>query len=49
MSEAVAAYAVAIAAATRVSPQLEVGASPRGSLALMKLARASAALDGGTT
>ncbi len=46
MSEAVAAYAVAIAAATRASPQLEVGASPRGSLALMKLARANAALDG---
>ena len=46
VSEAVAAYAVAIASATRASPQLEVGASPRGSLALMKLARASAALDG---
>jgi MoxR-like ATPase len=46
VSEAVAAYAVAIASATRASPQLEVGASTRGSLALMKLARASAALDG---
>jgi MoxR-like ATPase len=46
VSEAVAEYAVAITSATRVSPQLEVGASPRGSLALMKLARASAALDG---
>jgi MoxR-like ATPase len=46
VSEAVADYAVAIASATRHSPQLEVGASPRGSLALMKLARASAALDG---
>ncbi len=38
----VAEYAVAIARATRDSPQLAVGASPRGSLALMKLARARA-------
>src|SRR4249919_2085701 len=41
-----AEYAVAIARATRVSPQLAVGASPRGSLALMKLARARAAYLG---
>jgi MoxR-like ATPase len=46
VSEAVAEYAVAIASATRTSPQLEVGASPRGSLALMKLARARAAVAG---
>jgi len=46
VSEPVAEYAVAIARATRESPQLLVGASPRGSLALMKLARAAAALDG---
>jgi MoxR-like ATPase len=46
VSEAVAEYAVAITAATRDSSQLEVGASPRGSLALMKLARARAALHG---
>jgi MoxR-like ATPase len=46
VSEAVAEYAVAIASATRTSPQLEVGASPRGSLALMKLGRARAALAG---
>jgi MoxR-like ATPase len=39
-------YAVAIARATRDSPQLSVGASPRGSLALMKLARARAAYLG---
>jgi MoxR-like ATPase len=38
----VAEYAVAIARATRDSPQLAVGASPRGSLALMKLARSRA-------
>ena len=42
----VAEYAVAIARATRDSPQLAVGASPRGSLALMKLARARAAYLG---
>ena len=41
-----AEYAVAIARATRNSPQLAVGASPRGSLALMKLARARAAYLG---
>ncbi len=41
-----AEYAVAIARATRDSPQLVVGASPRGSLALMKLARARAAYLG---
>ena len=41
-----AEYAVAIARATRESPQLAVGASPRGSLALMKLSRARAAYLG---
>jgi MoxR-like ATPase len=35
-------YAVSIVTATRRSGQLEVGASPRGSLALLKLARARA-------
>jgi MoxR-like ATPase len=39
-------YIVAIVSATRAHPQVEVGASPRGSLALMKLASASAALSG---
>ena len=42
----IAEYAVAITRATRDSPQLAVGASPRGSLALMKLARARAAYLG---
>jgi len=46
LSVAVADYAVSIARATRDSPQLSVGASPRGSLALMKLARARASLHG---
>ncbi|HKC22852.1 MAG TPA: MoxR family ATPase, partial [Gaiellaceae bacterium] len=46
LSEAVADYAVAIVRASRESPQLSVGASPRGSLALMKLARARACMDG---
>jgi MoxR-like ATPase len=39
-------YAVSIVTATRRSGQLEVGASPRGSLALLKLARARALLEG---
>jgi MoxR-like ATPase len=39
-------YIVAIAAATRASTRVQVGASPRGTLALMKLARARAALAG---
>jgi MoxR-like ATPase len=46
VAPALAEYAVAIARATRDSPQLAVGASPRGSLALMKLARARAAYLG---
>jgi MoxR-like ATPase len=39
-------YIVAISAQTRSSVRVQVGASPRGSLALMKLARARAALHG---
>ncbi len=39
-------YAVSLVTATREDGQLEVGASPRGSLALLKLARARAVLDG---
>ena len=34
--------------ATRSSPRVRVGASPRGSLAVMKMARAKAAMDGRT-
>ena len=40
------AYIVALAIATRADNRVAVGASPRGSLALMKLARAWAALEG---
>jgi MoxR-like ATPase len=39
-------YIVALVAATRRDPRVSVGASPRGSLALLKLARARAALEG---
>ncbi|HEY70473.1 MAG TPA: MoxR family ATPase [Anaerolineae bacterium] len=39
-------YMVALAAATRKQSQVIVGASPRGSLALLKLTRAWAALQG---
>ena len=44
--EAILAYAVDLATATRESPQVQVGASPRGTLALLKLSRARAALEG---
>ena len=46
VSESVQRYCVDIAAATRASPSTAVGASPRGSLALLKLARCKAALAG---
>ncbi|GAB4111903.1 MAG: MoxR family ATPase [Roseiflexaceae bacterium] len=39
-------YIVALVRATRQDARVAVGASPRGSLALLKLARAQAALDG---
>ena len=43
---AILRYAVDLVTATRESPQLQLGSSPRGTLALLKLARAGAALDG---
>ncbi|TML11083.1 MAG: MoxR family ATPase [Actinobacteria bacterium] len=46
VSEAMEGYIVDLVAATRSSRRLAVGASPRGSLALVKLARAKAALAG---
>jgi MoxR-like ATPase len=46
VSEAIEGYVVDLVAATRESRRLAVGASPRGSLALVKLSRAKAALDG---
>ena len=46
VSPGVAAYVVDLVAATRSSSAVQVGASPRGSLALFKLARARAAVAG---
>jgi len=46
VSPSIEGYIVDLVNATRVSKRLAVGASPRGSLALLKLARAKAALDG---
>jgi MoxR-like ATPase len=45
VSERIGRYIVSLVGATRESPSVQVGASPRGTLALMKLARAKAALD----
>jgi MoxR-like ATPase len=46
VSEAVADYIVALVTATRASAKTQVGASPRGTLALARAARAGAALSG---
>jgi MoxR-like ATPase len=46
VSESVGLYMVDVVAATRTAPSIQVGASPRGSLALLKLSRCRAALDG---
>ncbi|MGN6380813.1 MAG: AAA family ATPase [Gaiellales bacterium] len=46
VSRAVGVYMVDLAAATRAHPQVQVGASPRGSLALLKLSRCLATLRG---
>jgi len=46
VAESIGYYVVDIVTATRTSPSVQVGASPRGSLALMKLARCKATLDG---
>jgi MoxR-like ATPase len=43
---AVGRYMVELVTATRESSEVEVGASPRGSLALLRLARARAAIEG---
>jgi MoxR-like ATPase len=40
------AYIVSLARKTRTHTSISVGSSPRGSLAIMKLARAAAAIDG---
>jgi MoxR-like ATPase len=46
VSDAVGRYIVAVVSATRESPSVQVGASPRGTLAIMKLSRVKALLDG---
>ena len=46
VDEDIERYMVQVVAATRQQPQVAVGASPRGSLALLKLTRAWAALEG---
>jgi len=46
VSEPLERYIVALVQATRVDPRVTLGASPRGSLALLKLARAEAAIRG---
>ncbi|HET7182277.1 MAG TPA: MoxR family ATPase [Candidatus Limnocylindrales bacterium] len=46
VAESITRYVVALVRATRASPRLQVGASPRGSLALLKLSRARAAIEG---
>jgi MoxR-like ATPase len=46
VSEEVGLYMVDLVTATRTSTRSQVGASPRGTLALLKLSRGKAALDG---
>ena len=46
VSDALEHYIVALAQATRSDPRVALGASPRGSLAVLKLARAEAAMRG---
>jgi MoxR-like ATPase len=46
VSEAVGRYIVSLVTATRSSPRVQVGASPRGSLAVLKLARVRALVGG---
>jgi len=46
VSQPVGYYMVDLVAATRASQRAQVGASPRGALALLKLSRAKALLDG---
>jgi MoxR-like ATPase len=46
VSDSLGRYIVDLVAATRTSQRLQVGASPRGALALLKLSRCRAALQG---
>jgi MoxR-like ATPase len=46
VSEAVGRYIVSLVTATRSSPRVQIGSSPRGSLAVLKLARVKALVGG---
>jgi MoxR-like ATPase len=46
VADSLGRYIVDVVAATRASQRLQVGASPRGALALLKLSRCRAALEG---
>jgi MoxR-like ATPase len=46
VSEAIGYYLVDLVASTRASTRVQVGSSPRGTLALLKLSRAHAGLRG---
>jgi MoxR-like ATPase len=46
VAASVGRYMVELVGATRASPRVQVGASPRGTLALLKVARAKAAMAG---
>jgi MoxR-like ATPase len=46
VSQSIGRYIVSLVGATRDSPSVQVGSSPRGTLAVMKLSRVKAALDG---
>jgi MoxR-like ATPase len=46
VADSVHDYIVRLVATTRVRPEVRLGASPRGSLALLRAGRASAAADG---
>jgi len=46
VTEALERYVIALCRATRAHPEVELGASPRASLALLRAARAEAAING---
>jgi MoxR-like ATPase len=46
IAESVGYYIVDVVAATRTAAAIEVGSSPRGTLAILKLARGRALMDG---
>src|SRR6266702_4464560 len=46
VAEALKQYVISLVTATRVSPELRLGASPRATLHLLRASRARAALDG---